>query len=71
MWGILNWTFKINIFIWLPHCFVITDDPVIDYQYYSDPHDAKVMVEGIRLVKALLETKAFAKYGYVIGSYFI
>ncbi|XP_072044984.1 alcohol dehydrogenase [acceptor]-like [Amphiura filiformis] len=38
------------------------DDPIIDYQYYSDPHDAKVMVEGIRLVKRVFETNSMAKY---------
>lgn len=38
-------------------------DPVkIDFNFFSDPEDAKVLVDGIRVVRKILETPAFSTH---------
>lgn len=39
------------------------DDPVIDFNFYSDPHDLKIMVEGMKYCLTASSTKAMKKFG--------
>lgn len=39
------------------------DPPIINPNYYHDPYDVKVTVEGIKIALALSRTKAFRKLG--------
>lgn len=40
--------------------------PLFYYNYFEDPHDMKVLVEGIKGVLALSETEAFRKLGSLL-----
>ncbi|CAL4141371.1 unnamed protein product, partial [Meganyctiphanes norvegica] len=39
------------------------DKPFITHNYLTDPHDVKVMIEGIKIALALTETHSFKRFG--------
>uniref|UniRef100_T1J046 Glucose-methanol-choline oxidoreductase N-terminal domain-containing protein n=1 Tax=Strigamia maritima TaxID=126957 RepID=T1J046_STRMM len=47
------------------------DPPIINPNYLSHPDDLKTLVEGIKLIRRLANTKAFKKYGaeLIIGGF--
>ncbi|XP_067133590.1 glucose dehydrogenase [FAD, quinone]-like [Centruroides vittatus] len=39
------------------------DDPIIDFKFYSDPYDLKVMVEALKYCLKIANSEALKKYG--------
>lgn len=44
------------------------DHPLIYPNYFSDPQDMKVLIEGVKIAIALSRTEAFRKYGSELNS---